>query len=132
MSDRPPRLLDRVRSALRERHYSIRTEQSHLAWIWRFILHHGKRHPNEMGAPEVVTFLSHLALQGRVSASTQNQALSAILFLYRKLLGRELEGLAQSVCARRPQRLPLVLSRDEVAGLLAHLTGAHRTMAFLL
>jgi len=127
-----PRLLDRVRSTLRARHYSIRTEEAYVAWIRRFILHHGKRHPQDMGAPEVVEFLTHLALRRKVSASTQNQALSAVLFLYRAVLGRELEGLDRAVRARRPQRLPVVLSRGEVAGLLARLDGQTHLMATLL
>lgn len=128
----PPRLLERVRTALRARHYSIRTEEAYVAWIRRFILHHAKRHPQEMGAPEVVDFLTHLALRRNVSASTQNQALSALLFLYRAVLGRELEGLDRSVRARRPQRLPTVLSRGEVGRLLARLDGEPRLMASLL
>ena len=109
-----PRLLDQVRSALRVRHYSHRTEESYVGWIRRFILHHGKRHPREMGAEEVVAFLSHLAEPGRVAASTQNQALAAILFLYRVVLGLEIEGLERVVRASAPRRLPVVMSRDEV------------------
>jgi len=128
----PPRLLDQVRHALRRRHYSLRTEESYVAWIRRFILFHGKRHPREMGSPEVVAFLSDLAVRGRVSASTQNQALSALLFLYRSVLDRELGDLDSTVRARAPRRLPVVLSRDEVRALLAHLEGTHRLMATLL
>jgi integron integrase len=115
---RPPRLLDRVRTALRTRRYSHRTEKAYVAWIRRFILFHGKRHPDEMGALEVVAFLSSLALERNVAPATQNQALSALLFLYRVVLRRELEGLDTSARAHAPQRLPVVLSRDEVRALL--------------
>jgi integron integrase len=128
----PPRLLDRVRLALRARHYSLRTERTYVAWIRRFILFHGKRHPLAMGSPEVVAFLSDLAVRGKVAAATQNQALSAILFLYRAVLGRELEGLDAAVRASAPRRLPVVLTREEVRTLLDHLAGAHRIMATLL
>jgi len=120
---RTPRLLDRVRIALRTRHYSLRTEEAYAGWIRRFILFHDKRHPDTLGAPEVVAFLSYLATEGRVSASTQNQALSALLFLYRVILGRELEDLDATVRARAPRRLPVVLSRDQVRGVLAQLHG---------
>jgi site-specific recombinase XerD len=91
---RPPKLLDRVRIALRVRHYALRTERAYVGWIRRYIHDHGIRHPDEMGAVEVVEFLSHLAVDRQVTPSTQNQALSALLFLYREVLGRELEGLA--------------------------------------
>jgi integron integrase len=128
----PPRLLDRVREAARLRHLSPRTEAAYVAWIRRFILFHGKRHPDDMGAREVVAFLSDLAVRGRVSASTQNQALGALLFLYRAILGRELEGLDESVRAARPRRLPVVLSRDEVRRLLAELPSVPRLVATLL
>jgi site-specific recombinase XerD len=129
---RQPKLLDQLRLTLRTRHYSIRTEDSYVAWARRFILFHGKRHPDEMGAPEVVAFLTHLAEAGHVSASTQNQALSALLFLYRVLLRRELEGLHEMVRARTPRRLPVVLSRDEVRAVLQNLDGARRLAATLL
>lgn len=118
---RPPRLLDQLRDALRTRHYSFRTEEAYVRWARRFILFHGKRHPKEMGAEEVVAFLSHLAVESEVSASTQNQALSALLFLYRVLLRRELEGLDDTVRAHAPRRLPVVLSRGEVRDVLAAL-----------
>lgn len=127
-----PRLLDRVRHAARLRHLSRRTEDAYVAWIRRFILFHGKRHPQEMGALEVVAFLSHLAVHGHVSASTQNQALSALLFLFRSVLDREIEGLGAAVRASRPKRLPVVLSREEVRSVLAHLDGVHRLVATLL
>jgi Phage integrase, N-terminal SAM-like domain len=102
-----PRLLDRVRAALRARHYSRRTESTYVAWIRRYILFHDKRHPSEMGAPEITRFLSSLAVEGNVAASTQNQALSALLFLYRDVLGIDLPWLDGIVRAKRPQRLPV-------------------------
>jgi integron integrase len=119
----PPRLLDRLRDALRTRHYSLRTEDAYVRWARRFILFHEKRHPNEMGAEEVVQFLTWLATERNVSASTQNQALAALLFLYRVLLKRELEGLDTTVRARRPKRLPVVLSREEARDTLRELRG---------
>ncbi|HEY5656582.1 MAG TPA: integron integrase [Myxococcota bacterium] len=122
---RTPRLLDQVRIALRVRHYSIRTEEAYVGWIRRFILFHERRHPNAMGAVEVVAFLSHLATAGQVSPATQNQALSALLFLYRVILRRELEDLDATVRARAPRRLPVVLSREEVRGVLDALRGAN-------
>jgi integron integrase len=117
----PPRLLDRLRDALRTRHYSLRTEDAYVRWARRFILFHGKRHPDEMGAEEVVAFLTWLATVKQVSASTQNQALAALLFLYRVLLRRELEGLDAKVRAHRPKKLPVVLSQDEVRRVLREL-----------
>ena len=111
---RRPRLLDTVRDALRLRHYSRRTERAYVGWIRRYILFHAKRHAAEMGATEVSRFLSSLAVEGRVSASTQNQALAALLFLYGPVLGVDLPWLDDLVRAVRPARLPVVLSRDEV------------------
>lgn len=106
--DGKPRLLDLVREQIRLRHYSMRTEHAYVQWIRRFILFHGKRHPREMGAPEVEAFLSHLAVQRNVATSTQNQALSAILFLYRDVLNIELPWLQDVVRAKKPARLPVV------------------------
>jgi integron integrase len=126
-----PRLLDRVRAAVRMRHCSRRTEKVYVAWIRRFIVFHEKRHPREMGAPEVTAFLSSLAARG-VSASTQNQALSAILFLYGAVLGQQLEWMNDIVRAQRPVRLPVVLSREEVAALLSRLHGPVWLMASLM
>lgn len=128
----PVRLLDRVREAIRVRHYSQRTEKAYLGWIRRYVLFHGKRHPDTMAADEITTFLSHLAVVGKVSASTQNQALSALLFLYRDVLGRELAWMDGIVRARRPLRLPVVLDRAEVAALLRELQGVEHLMASLL
>lgn len=127
-----PRLLDRVRAAIRVRHYSRRTEEAYVGWIRRFILFHGKRHPDGMAADEITRFLSHLAVENKVSASTQNQAMSALLFLYRDVLGRELPWMDEIVRARRPARLPVVLARGEVAVLLRELQGVERLMASLL
>jgi integron integrase len=127
-----PRLLDRVRAALRARHYSRRTEENYVAWIRRFIFFHGKRHPAEMGAPEVTRFLTSLAVDANVAASTQNQALSALLFLYRDVLEVDLPWLHDVVRAKRPARLPVVLTRDEVRAVLQRLDGLPRLMGCLL
>ena len=128
-----PRLLDQVREATRRLHYSIRTEDAYALWIKRFILFHDKRHPLEMGEPEVVAFLTHLAVQRDVAASTQNQALSALLFLYKIVLGRPLARLDdQVVRARTPERLPTVLSREETRAVLAQLDGTAWLAASLL
>jgi integron integrase len=127
-----PRLLDRVREALRVRHYSLRTEEAYLHWVRRFILFHGKRHPGEMGAAEVEKFLSYLATEAKVAASTQNQALSALLFLYGKVLGQPFEWLDNVTRARRPKRLPVVLARDEVQRIVARLQGVPGLVVRLL
>jgi integrase len=127
-----PRLLDRVRQSIRTRHYSRRTEEAYVFWIKRFLVFHGMRHPDEMGSAEVASFLSHLATQRRVSASTQNQAFSAILFLYRNVLERQLTGLESVPRAKRPEHVPLVLSRDEVGQILKRLQGSLRLMAALM
>ena len=130
--DARPRLLEQVRDKLRLKHYSYRTEQQYLGWIRRFILHHGKRHPRDMSAPEIEQFLSHLATERQVSASTQNQALSAILFLYREVLHIELPWLENMVHARRISRIPVVLSTEEVTALLCHIDGTFRIIAQLM
>jgi len=127
-----PRLMDRVHEALRSRHYSPRTERTYCAWIRRFILFHGRRHPAEMGEEEINVFLSHLAVKGRVSASTQNQALSSLLFLYRHVIGRDVGDLGHVIRARRPKRLPVVLTQDEVKAVLSHLDGDKKLMASLI
>jgi integron integrase len=129
---RPARLLDRVRAGLRSKHYSPRTEDAYVAWIRRFIRFHGLRHPRDLGEAEINSFLSHLAVGGRVSASTQGQALAALLFLYRDVLGRSLAQLGGVVRARRPLRLPIVLTRDEVRAVLERLEGPARLVAALL
>jgi len=126
------RLLDRVRDAIRARHYSRRTEKAYVAWIRRYIVFHGKRHPLELGAAEITRFLSALATQGGVAASTQNQALSALLFLYRDVLEQDLPWLDGVVRAKRTERLPVVLTRDEVRAVIRQLQGPTRLMAVLL
>lgn len=131
-SNSQPRLLDQVRDVMRRKHYSIRTEQTYIQWIRRFILFHGKRHPLQMGPAEVETFLTHLAVKGQVSASTQNQALNAIVFLYRQVLQRELGWLENVERAKRPVRLPVVFTRAEVKAVLNQLDGTKWLMANLL
>ena len=127
-----PRLLDRVRQAIGSRHYSRRTEKAYVHWIKRYVFFHGTRHPAEMGAVEVTAFLTSLAVHSKVAASTQNQALSALLFLYREVLGVELPWLDDVVRAKRPLHLPVVLTRDEVRAVLQRLDGVPRLMAVLL
>ena len=123
MDQQPPRLLDRVRHTIQARHYSRRTEEAHVHWIRRYIVFHRKTHPSEMGATEIFRFLTSLAVERQVSASTQNQALSALLFLYKHVLGTELGPLDHVPRARMPIRVPVVLSRDEVSKILKELTG---------
>lgn len=127
----PPKLLDQVRNLMRVRHYSIRTEEAYVQWIRRFILFHGKRHPREMGSPEVAAFLTHLAVQGNVAASTQNQALAALLFLYKHILEIDLPRI-DSVRAKRPKRLPVVLSVAEVRAVLCGMVDPWKLMAELM
>ena len=129
---RSPRLLDQVREAIRVRHYSYRTEQQYLGWVRRFIRFHGRRHPRELGGPEVEAFLTHLAADRKVAAATQSQALAALLFLYKQVLGVELPWLDQVVRSKRPRRLPVVLSRAEVRNVLKHMSGAYGLVAGLL
>ena len=129
----PPRkLLDRVRDRIRVKHYSYRTEETYVQWIRRFILFHNKRHPSEMGGDEVNAFLTHLAVNENVAASTQNQALSAILFLYREVLELELGLNLDAVRAKRPRNLPTVLTVAETLEILNNLTGVHQIIAKLL
>jgi integron integrase len=125
-------LLDQVRGKIRFKHYSLRTEQAYLDWIKRFIRHFGKRHPRELGAADVEAFLTHLAVAGRVAAATQNQAKSAILFLYREVLEAELPWLDGVESAKAPRRLPVVLTRDEVGALLARLPCTYGLICRLL
>ncbi len=122
----PRALLHRVSLALRTRHYSPRTKKAYIGWIRRFIRFHGRRHPAEMGAQEVTAFLAHLATERKVAASTQNQTLSALLFLYSAVLGQPLASLEQIPRAQRPARVPVVLTRTEVASLLHQLNGPPR------
>ena len=128
----PPKLLDLVRGKIRLKHYSIRTEQAYIDWIKRYILHFDKVHPKDLGAGEVELFLTHLAVAGRVSASTQNQAKSALLFLYKEVLGVELPWLDKVESAKTPKRLPVVLTREEVQKILSHLQGTNWLVASLL
>ncbi len=129
---RQPKLLDRTRSEIRVRHYSIRTEEAYVAWIRRFLRFHKMQHPRDMGAEEVNRFLTHLAVDKHVAASTQRQALSAILFLYREVLGQKLPWLDDVVRAKQPKRLPTVLSREEVAAILSRLEGTAQLVVLLL
>ncbi|HSS44521.1 MAG TPA: integron integrase [Thermoanaerobaculia bacterium] len=127
-----PRLLDRVRTAIRARHYSLRTEEAYVAWIKRFIFFHNKRHPAEMGQTEINAFLSSFAVKDHVSSSTQNQALSALLFLYRIVLEAPFPNLENVVRAKRPRHVPTVMTRDEVRRVLGKLSGTHRIIVSLL
>ena len=127
-----PKLLERLRIELRARHYSPRTEQAYVLWIRRFVRFHSLRHPADMGEEEVNRFLTHLAVERDVSPSTQTQALSAIIFLYRNVLGRRLGDLGSLVRARKHTRLPVVLSREEIRAVLGHLTGDTWLMASLM
>ena len=124
--------LNEVTQAIRVRHYSIRTEKAYVGWIRRFILFHGKRHPATMGASEVGEFLTHLAVAGKVSASTQNQALNALVFMYKAVLDQPLGDLHGVIRAKKPKRLPVVLTREEVAAVLRNLDGTHWLAACLL
>ena len=126
------RLLDQVRETVRRKHYSLRTEAAYIDWIKRYIFFHHKRHPAEMGAPEIEQFLNHLAVDKRVAAGTQNQALSALVFLYHEVLRQEFEWLENLERAKRPIRLPVVLTETEVRAVLAHLDGRNWLMASLL
>ena len=132
LSPQSPKVLDRVREAIRARHYSLRTEEAYVGWVRRFILFHNKRHPAEMGEAEINQFLTHLAVRENVAASTQHQALSAILFLYDKVLDKDLGTLDGVVRANKPVRLPVVLSREEVRKLLGALTGTPKLVGLLL
>jgi integron integrase len=127
-----PKLLDRVRWQLRVKHYSIRTEQAYVDWIRRYILFHRKRHPNEMSEKEITEFLSHLAVEKSVAASTQNQAFSALLFLYQQVLDRKLDFIDNVQRVKRPARVPVVFTPSEVRAVLAHLKGDYRLMGELL
>lgn len=127
-----PKLLDRVRDRLRYKQYSPRTEEAYIHWIRRFILFHGKRHPEHMNGPEVEVFLTHLATKERVAAATQDQAMSALLFLYKEIIQKELPWLDGVERPKRPARLPVVLTENEVRALLARLEGTRWLMVSLL
>jgi len=126
------KLLDQMRLVLRLKHMSIRTEDTYVHWVRRFILFHHKRHPQDMGATEIRAFLSHLAVHAQVAASTQNVALNALVFLYRHVLKQAFPDLEEIERAKRPGRIPVVLTREEVSRVLAHLQGTSRLMASLL
>lgn len=128
----PPKLLDQVRGKIRLKHYSIRTEQAYVDWIKRYILHFDKQHPKDLGAGEVEQFLTYLAVVGKVSASTQNQAKSALLFLYKEILGVELPWLDDVEQAKTNKRLPVVLTKAEVQQVLSHLSGTQHLVVSLL
>jgi site-specific recombinase XerD len=122
MNARPKKLLDQVRDVIRLKHYSYRTEESYLYWIRRYILFHHKRHPKDMGSAEIEAFLTHLAVEERVAASTQNQAFSAVLFLYRQVLHQPLDSPIDALRAKPSRYLPTVLTRDEVQAIFQHLS----------
>ena len=130
-TDAKPKLLDVARGILRAKHYSLKTEQSYLRWMKRYILFHNKRHPKEMGENEISQFLTHLAVQGHVAASTQNQALCAIVFLYKHVLKKEI-GELELTWAKRPQRLPEVFTPEETAQVLRHLKNVYWLMGVLM
>ena len=132
MEVRPLRLLEVVRSRIRAKHYSLRTEKAYVFWIRRFVRFHRNRHPREMSAPEVEAFLTHLAVDAKVAASTQNQALAAILFLYRDVLETKLPWLESVVRAKPSAHLPVVLTRDEVQRILGRMNGVPWLIASLL
>ena len=132
MASQAPKLLDRVRQRIRLRGYSIRTEQAYVQWIKRFILYNGKRHPKEMGKPEIEDFLSHLALKNRVASSTQNQAFCAIIFLYKHVINQKLPDDINAFRAKTPIKLPVVLSREETDRVLDVMTGTHQVMAIVM
>lgn len=127
-----PKLVDQVRSVIRVKHYSPRTEEAYWNWIKRFILFHNKRHPNDLGEAEIASFLSHLAVEKKVTASTQNQALSALLFLYKEVLKKDLDWIDNIQRAKRPSRLPVVFTKEEVQAILRNLEGTKWLMASLL
>jgi len=131
LNERPRKLLDQMRDIIRVKHYSIRTEQAYVGWARRYILVHDKRHPREMGAPEIAAFLTHLAVDQNVAASTQNQALCALLFLYHEVLGMD-PGPVDNVRAKKPKRLPTVLTREEVRLVIGAMSGDNQLIAKLL
>lgn len=132
MTPPPRKLLDQVRDAIRIRHYSYRTEEAYVQWISRFILFHNKQHPKDLGAVEVEAFLTHLAVHEQVAASTQNQAFSALLFLYREVLRLELDESINAIRAKQPRQLPTVLTKAEVGSVVQHLSGVPRLVIQVL
>jgi integrase len=132
MAQRPKKRLDHVRDAIRLKHYSRHTEEAYVTWIKRYMFFHDTRHPKEMGATDIEAFLTHVAVPQKVAASTQNQALSALLFLYRDVLRPPLDGPIDAIRARKPKRLPTVLTREEALQVIEALSGTHALMATLL
>ena len=132
MTQRPKKLLDQVRDAIRLKHYAYSTEKSYVYWAKRFVLYHHKQHPREMAENEISEFLTYLAVEEHAGASTQNQALSALLFLYREVLRKHLDLPLELVWAKRPKRLPTVLTKEEVQQVIGQLTGVHRLIVQLL
>jgi integron integrase len=132
MEKRPKKLLDHVRDAIRLKHYSLHTEQAYVTWIKRYIFFHDKRHPKDMGGAEIEAFLTHLAVHQKVAASTQNQALSALLFLYRDVLRQSLDRPIDAIRARKPKRLPTVLTKEEALRVIGYVSGPYELMAKLL
>ncbi len=131
MSTQPPKLLDQVRNLLRRKHYALSTEQAYVGWIKRFIIFHNKRHPNKMGKPEIESFLTNLAREQNVAASTQNQAFNAIIFLYTQVLERKIEGI-EAVRASKSSHLPVVMTKEEVSTLIVAISGVPQLVAKLL
>ncbi len=131
-NNKHPKLLNQVQNRIRAKHYSIRTEQAYLDWIKKFILYHGKRHPVDMGETEICDYLTHLAVKRKVASSTQNQALSAILFLYREIIKKDLEEFEDLIRAKRPSRLPVVFTPEETKKILIQLEGTNWLMGHLL
>jgi integron integrase len=129
---RPKKLLDQLCDVIRLKHYSIRTEEAYVSWARRYILFHNKRHPKDMGSQEIEAFLTHLAVGQKVAASTQNQALNALLFLYRHVLRQDLDLPIEAIRAKRPKRLPTVMTREEVQRVLAALSGTHQLISKVL
>jgi integron integrase len=132
MGNSPVKLLDKVRQCIRLKGYSIRTEKSYVSWIKRFILFHGKRHPQEMGKPEIEAFLSHLVMKRNVASSTQNQAFNAILFLYKYVLDADMPKDINALRSKKPVRVPTVMTREETLKLIAMMHGTHQLMAKLI
>ena len=132
MEQRPQKLLDRVREVIRLKHYSLHTEQAYVTWITRYIFFHDKCHPKDKGSADIEAFLTHLAVQQKVAASTQNQALSALLFLYRDVLRQPLDRPIDAIRARKPKRLPTVLTTEEALQVIGYVSGPHELMAKLL
>jgi integrase len=132
MVEQPQKLLDRLRDAIRLKHYAYRTEQTYVDWVYRFIIFHNKRHPQDMGVPEIEAFLTHLAVQKRVASSTQNQALSALLFLYRHVLHQDIGSDINAVRAKPSRYLPTVLTHEEAISILDRMHGEYQLVSKLL